>query len=519
MSPTGIRVFLGSAAIGTLSVGGSGSARAADAPLIPVERQVGPATVELIDSNRLGCAPAFAAAESSGNVQCAFDTATRGARITARQDWDKGSIEAYATMAHATAGAITPDRLLAAPRDRFTESTDFMLVGLKGSAFDGRIKFTSEFASTKRVVDDLIRRDWTLADGVDSGTSALVRAEAKLVDKPRLKWSMTAEMRSTSDDYAVGRFDALSRYAAMPGTRLAISTKARVGEISLSAGLEQLRTPYGESASRKAGVELHGVSLRVASRDSSARPFEGSSLLDSSTHTASAYVDLDTNMLASSLLPNMGDLPFLVPSMVNLSYRSSETENRLTTVDERFARSSLGIDGTWETPIGETVLSYWRDNRIGLSSGSQSRSSETMQLSHYVRRGNWRFGLDAALTRGNGDGSRGYGERSWSFGQSVAYVRPNGPEFRLSLGQDRDQLRMTDASYASSDSYSQITASLDLSRYLQKRFERPDLRLTLDYRKALARSDTEMSLFDEMVERWVEGDRREGLLMSFGMKL
>jgi hypothetical protein len=224
-------------------------------------------------------------------------------------------------------------------------------------------------------------------------------------------------------------------------------------------------------------------------------------------------------MLAMSLLPEAGELPFLVPSMVSLSYRSGETENRYMTFDERFGRSSLGIDGTWETPVGETILSYWRDSRTGITAGSQSRSNETMQVSHFVRRGNWRFGLDAALTRGAGDGSRSYGERSSSFGQSVSYTRPDGPEFRLSMGQDRDRLWMSDASFASLDSYSQITASLDLSSYLQKRFERSDLRLTLDYRKSLSRSDMEMSLFDEMVEHWVEGDRREGFLMSFGMKL
>lgn len=518
MSPSGIRLLLNSAAMGVLALAGSGAARAADAPLIPLEQQAAPAGIHLIDNSRLGCAPSLAAA-SSTNIQCAFDTATRGARIVARQDWDKGSIEAYATVVRATAGAITPDRLLVSPRNRFTESTDFILAGFKGSAFDGRVKFTSEFASTKRVVDDLIRRDWTLADGSDSGTSALLRVDAKLVDKPGLKWSMTAEMRSTSEDYAVGRFEALARYAAMPGRRLAVSSKARMGEIGLSAGLEQLRTPYGESASRKAGIDLYGVSLRMVSRDSSARPFEGSSLLDSRTHTTSAYVDLDTNMLAMSLLPDVGELPFLVPTMVNFSYRSGETENRFATFDERFGRSSLGIDGTWETPIGETILSYWQDSRTGFTAGSQSRSSETMQVSHYVRRGNWRFGLDAALTRGAGDGGGSYGERSWSFGQSVSYIRPNGPEFRLSLGQDRDKLRMSDASFSSSDSYSQITASLDLSQYLQTRFERSDLRLTLDYRKALTRSDVEMSLFDEMAERWIEGDRREGFLMSFGMKL
>ena len=518
MSPSGIRILLNSAAIGSMAIAASGAARAADVPFVPIEQQAAPAKIELIENSRLGCVPTIAAAATTASIQCAFDEATRGAQIAAKQDWDKGSIEAYATVAHATAGALTPDRLLVSRQYRSTESTDFVLAGLKGSAFDGRLKFTTEVASTKRVVDDLIRRDW-LADDTDSGTSAMARVEAKLVSKPRFKWSVTAEMRSTSDDYAVGGFETLARYAVMPGTRLAISSKALVGQLVLSAGLEQLRTPYGQSASRKAGLDFHGVSLRVVSRDSSAEPFEGSTLIDSSTRTTSAYVDLDSNMMATSLLPEVGDLPFLVPSMVSFSYRSGETENRFTTFDERFGRSSLGIDGTWETPIGETILSYWHDSRTGLTTGAQSRSSETMQASHFIRYGNWRFGLDASLTRGTGDGSSGYGERSWSFGQSVSYTRPNGPEFRLSLGQDRDLLRMSDASFASSDSYSRITASLDLSRYLQKRFERSDLHLTLDYRKSLSRSDMEMNLFDEMVERWVEGDRREGFLMSFGMKL
>ena len=502
-----------------VTIAASGSARAAEVQFVSIEQQAAPAKIELIETSRLGCVPTLAGSAPTASVQCAFDTATRGARIAAKQDWDKGSIEAYATVVHATAGAITPDRLLVSPRYRSTESTDFILAGLKGSAFDGRVKFTTEFASTKRVVDDLIRRDWRLNDGTDSGTSAMARVEAKLVSKKDFNWSMTAEMRSTSNDYALGRFKSLSRYAATPGTRLALSSKASLGQLALKAGFEHLRTPYGQSASRKAGLDLYGVSLRVVSRNSSAEPFEGSSLLESSTGTTSAYVDLDPNMLAMSLLPEVGELPFLVPSMISLSYRSGETENRYSTFEERFGRSSLGVDGTWETPIGETILSYWHDSRTGITAGSQSRSNETMQVSHYVRRGNWRFGLDAALTRGTGDGSTGYGERSWSFGQSVSYIEPNGPEFRLSLGQDRDNLRMSDASFTSSDSYSQITASLDLSKYLQKRFERSDLHLTLDYRKSLARSDMEMSLFDEMIERWVERDRREGFLMSFGMKL
>ena len=271
----------------------------------------------------------------------------------------------------------------------------------------------------------------------------------------------------------------------------------------------------------RAGRASTSTSFRCAgcrATPASSRP-QGSTLQGSRTHTDSAYVDLDFHMLAASLLPSLGELPFVVPSTLSLSVRSGETESRYEAATERYRRSSFGIDGLWETPIGETTLSYWRDQRFGLTAGALSRSTEMAQVAHFVRRGNWRFGLDASLTRSSGDGSNGYDDRSWSFGQSVAYSTPDGPEFRLQLGQDRGTMHMADDSFSSSDQYSRITASLDLSRYLQKRFERDDLRLTLDYRRALERSDAELTLSDELIDRWVDGYRREGLLMSFGMKL
>ena len=508
--------FLTAAAIGALAVGASGAARAADAPLVQGDDQAAPVGVELIDSSRLGCNQAAAPL-----TQCAFDSTARGARITARHELGPNSLEAYATVVRATSGALTPDQLLAAPEHRFAEATDLFLVGLKGSAFDGRLRLTSEFARTTRVTDDLVGRDWFLPDRTqDGGTSASLRLDAKLVSTPRFSWSLAGEYKSVSDDYAVGRTAGLARYFAMPGTRLALSTAARAGPVRLTAGLQQLDTPYGESATRKAGIDVDGVSLRWVARDTSLTPPEGSAVLDSRGHSDAVYLDLDLGMLAASLLPSL-DVPFLVPANVSLTTRSGETESRTDTGNDQFRRSSLGLDASWDTPLGETSLGYWRDRRIGLNDAAASRSTEMVQLAHFVRRGHWRFGLDATLThtRGAIDGADGYNDRSWSFGQSVAYAAPNGPEFRLQLGQDRARLRMADDSYASADSYSSVTASLDLSRYLQKRFERDDLRLTLDYRRALERSDSAISLGDELIERWTDGDRREGLLMSFGMKL
>ena len=508
-------------AAGALILAGwSGAALAADASIVPLDEQASPAKVELIESSRLGCGQSVALWTASSGTQCAFDTATRGARMSAQQDFGSGSVEVYATVARTSTGAFTPDQLLIAPQHRSNETTNFFLAGVKANAFDNRLRISAEFARTDRIVDELVSRDWALADwSSKSGTSAMVRLDATLAERPGLKWTLSGEYRATDEGFSVGRSTELFRHFAMPGTSLSLSSKARIGELGLSAGLQQASGPFGDSATRKAGIDFQGISLTLRSRVSSASPPAGSTLLESTTRTNGAYLDLDSHQLAAWLFPKLHRLPALVPTTISLSYRGGETENRYDGSIQTYERSSLGIEGGWETPLGETSLSYWRDSRTGLTDGARSGATETFQIDHFVRRGNWRFGLDAALSRSRYDGDTGYDDRSLSFGQSIAYSAPGGPELRVHLGQDRGRMRMIDDSYASSDSYSSVTASLDLSRYLQKRFERPDLRLTVDYRKALERSDSEMTLYDQLVERWVDGYHRQGLLMSFGMRL
>lgn len=514
------RLLLRTAAGGVMAVA-AGPAFAADLNFVPADQAIAPAGIELIGSSRLGCGQgASLAGYGTIDTHCAFDSAARGAQFTTRHDTSNAVIQAYATLVRAVDGPFTPDQLLTAPERRSAEATSLLLVGIKGSAFDDRLKVTTEFTRTSRIVSDLLDRDWTRFDqSHEAGASALLRFDAKLVSTPRFNWSLNGQYRSVGEDFSVGRSPELARFYAMPGTRLSLSTAARTGPVRLSAGIEQRRTPFGRATSMRAGVDVDGISLRWASRDTRGEPAQGSTLLASRTRIDSAFVDLDSHMLAASLLPDLGELPFLVPVTVSLTVRSGDTERRTETAAERYRHSGLGLDGTWATPLGETVVSYWRDSRIGLDAGAPSRSTEVLQASHFVRRGNWTFGLDAALTQSHGDGLSGYREAGTSFGQSVAYSTPGGPEFRLQFGQDRGAMRTTDNSFSLSDQYSAVTATLDLSRYLQNRFERDDLKLTVDYRRALERSDSETALDDELVERWLNGERREGLLMSFGMKL
>ena len=476
--------------------------------------------VELFESSRLGCGERTTMLTAASGTQCAFDNAARGARFSARHELGSASLEAYGAVGSGSIGAFAPEQLLLAPQHRTSETTNFFMLGLKGSTLDGRLKVSAEFASTERVVDMLEAEDWTTADITSRrDNSASVRLDATLADRPGLKWTLTGEYRSASDGYSTGRSRALFSHIAVPGSRLALSSRARIGQLGVSAGVEQNRTPFGQSASKRFGVDFWGLAFGLRSRTFRANPWEASTLLDSQTSSQNANIDIDTSQLAASLLPDLASLPFLVPTNVSVSHRSAETDNRFDTGLQRYRRSSLGVDGSWETPVGETDLSYWRDRRTALTDGVSDQSSETVQLSHMVRRGHWRFGLDASVSRIRGDKSSGYSDRSISFGQSVAYSAPGGPEFRLHLGQDRSAMRLHDDSFVMDDSYSSITASLELSRYLQQRFERSDLRLTLDYRKTVDRSESEMSLYENNIDRWIDHDRREGFLVSFGMKL
>ena len=529
------------AALPTLPVAGalilagwSGAAIAGDLTIVATGDQAASAKVELIDSSRLGCSAALSTTASVA-TECAFDTATSGAKFSVRQEAGASSLAAYATIARTTEGAFTPDQMLTSPAYRSSTATNVAMVGMTGSAFNDRLKLVAQVARTERVVDELIDQDGIDQDHLFGqitglgrrlddhdklvGTSASVRFDAKLMDKPGLKWSVSGQYQTASDDFSIGRSQGLALNYLLPGTRLTVSTKARMGQFGISAGLDQASTPFGVSTSRKAGLDMDGLSLSVVSRDSSVRPVEGSTLLNSRTSTTSAYLDVDPELLAGSLFPDVTELPFFVPSTISLSYRSGETETRYQGTDERYAKASLGIDGSWDTPLGETSLSYWRDTRTGVTAGAHRSMSETFGADHYVRRGHWRFGLDASLMRTRSEGAVGYEDQTLSFGQSVSYSAPEGPEFRLQMGQDRGSARSDDLSYASADRYSSITASLDLSQYLQKRFARPDLHLTLDYRKMLDRTDSEMSLYDQLAERWMDRYRREGFLMSFGMKL
>ncbi len=184
-----------------------------------------------------------------------------------------------------------------------------------------------------------------------------------------------------------------------------------------------------------------------------------------------------------------------------------------------YRRKGFELFGNWETPLGETTLGFSRDTRRGLVGLVRDSTDRTFQASHMVRHGGWRFGIDGVLVLSSSPDDRGIGERSLMLGQTLAYSRTGGPEFRLRIGQDNIRSSARDGTYTSAIKASRLTATLDLTQYLRRRLKRQDISFQIEYRRRLDDGEYSYTSFDDVLERFTESEERQGLLLTFRMKL
>jgi hypothetical protein len=317
----------------------------------------------------------------------------------------------------------------------------------------------------------------------------------------------------------MGRSFALMRYFALPGTRLVLASDVRADKFRLRGSLDRTRTSFGETKGQRVGVTFDGISLTLVDRASRTNADQRRSLLQNQTDSHGIYADFDLNSVRDELLPQSAKLGALMPVSFSINLQSARSRTEVPGLSQSYKRSSFEATAGWETPLGDTDVDYMSQRRIGLTGGVQGRTDQYLQLSHSVRWHDWQFGADAMLSTGSSVGARGSKDKTLSWGGSVSYFVADGPEFSLQVGQDKIASQLNDDSYLSTERYSSITGSLDLSRYLQRRFGRKDLHLRLDYRRALNVDNSSLSTFGEAVQRLIDRYDRSGLLVSFSMNL
>lgn len=450
---------------------------------------------------------------SGDGAGCVTDEHGTTLGFRASQPLAIGTIETFATFSGQATNAFTPDRLIASDARRIGTANRVMISGMKARLLDDRLTLTSQVGWS-----DYIDRSAPRAD-VQGGSARMIRVDFKLVDTAKLRWSVAGEMSDVSDNFFLGQAIGEGASLALPGRRLALSTALGWKRARLTAAHDDYRSSFGAFATTRVGISRNGVSLSLKSTEGTIRADAASILLSGHTDSRSVTLEVDLTTLAPKLAMDDRLPAALLPKYLLVGWRGGASESAFATSTERFTRNGIELYGTWETPLGETSLGYWRDRRIGATAALGRRDEQVVQLSHLVRKGNWRFGVDAMVADSRSTRGSGLDDRTVAIGGSIAYEVAKGPRLMLQLSDDRGRMAADDDSFITARRGQQISASLDLTDYLRRRFERNDLRLKFDYRKQLDRSTTEVGAFQQLIDRWTDGQSGEGLLVSFAMKL
>lgn len=455
-----------------------------------------------------------------GIPSCAIDDVARGFTLTTRQDTDFGQFEAFGTFATSASGNFTPERQLQTSAAGFNRHTEVYQIGFKGELLDRRLKVMvqtahSELSQTSRNMA-LLSAPRRKRDG---GNASTVRLEWRPIDRAGLRWTITGQIDLVSDAYSPGDVAAPPQLMAMPGNRFALTNQVKVGGTDFRASLESFTISFGTSRAMRFGFDRGGLSLRLASRNSQVEPSAQTAYAASQAHKVSAYLDIQTAVLLPAMIPGSGLLGQFVPGNLSLGIDAGRTTNRFAGITQSFRQGGWEITGSWDTKLGSTTISYRRDYRRGLPGSAGARDNSYLDVTHTVRSGKWRFGVDATFLDNAAVGRQTYRDHSVSFGPTVSYSKRDGAEFSLRVGRDSGQSSIADGSYWSSQHSTAVVARLDLTRYLRQRFDRSDLYLKIDYRKRLDSTADVYSLFEQELYRQTSSFAREGLLLTYGMRI
>lgn len=462
-----------------------------------------------------GLAP-LRATGARGASDCPFADLSTGVALTT----SLLPFESRVMLVRGTRSPWTSTSLLTRAPTGWSDESSAALIGFTANLFDGRLRVSNDFALAETWQAPVAAADYSpLKRDARHATARWLRIEGKAIDKPGFSWTLAADYGSVGSDFPIDQAFLLERSWIMPGSRLNLSSVVKFGGSRLALSTDTFDSDYGRSTTRRIGFGRDGWSIGLALRDYELRTSSLLGLSDMHTVATTATLDLDPGTANSGLLARLGQSP-LVPRNVSLMLRWGTDEYGLSTGFNRYDRRSWDATATWETRLGETTLGYSADRRRGIGATPGDRAVNTVQFEHVVRRGGWRLGGDVMVSSSSDTGSTGFDDRTTTFGAVLAYQRNNGPEFRLRVGRDQTRLRLNDRSYLSDDRGMQISASLDLSRYLQKRFGRDDLRLRAEFRKSLLDStelfpDLDPFGFEPLQQR----RDRNVFQLSFGMRL
>lgn len=451
-----------------------------------------------------------------GPLGCAFGNTAVGMNYSFRQEAEGHKIVIRALAARQSDGALSLDRLMFDQNPGMAEESSLTGFVADIDLFDGRIQLDSTWAWSNRWLSQQAASTLFL-DRMQRGrgTAQSHKITVVPIDRSGLRWSLTADYARADDDYFTGRLSSKLQISAFAGSRFGIASSLSVDKWRLKASVARQNSLFARTETRKLKVSRGGISVNIADQFSETSPTVDYPYLPlAQSAKKSVGLEFDLNTILPTLAIDSSFPAILIPKYSTITFEERSTS--LIEIGLEYRRRSFDIMGMWDSELGDTFVNYRVDRKRPLVGASRPSDDAMLYVSHSVRRGNWRFGLDTTTTS-----SRSGAEfsDSMSLGGSVRYSRSKGPDFQLRVGRDNSAYDLGPGAISSRDTGLQISAMLDMTQWLRNRFERDDMHLTFEYRHRMRENQFDFELLEGLIESERDRLARHGFLMSFGMKL
>ena len=378
----------------------------------------------------------------------------------------------------------------------FNGSVGAQVHSLETTMFNGSFNFSSDVIDEGVSIDNRDFRDPQLRETPRELRARDVtrrqRFASKLIDSGNLKLMVSGELGQISESFARNFNELPTGQLVLPGTWTNLSSRLEFGRANVSVGYQDYETRSEARKREHVALGFSKSELQIYRRqESEFNLINGGQWLKRTSFSGISAELIVADILPDAVADRIEPIIPLLPTSIMGGFERGDVVRAEFTSGPRDKVSTANLAMTWDTRLGETTASFW-ERRIatdmitpGVEDGMRlSRSSDRyVDLSHSVRRGNWKFGAGLSLIQTNDEvltNSRSESEVAPHL--SIAYEPERGPKVELRFGAADAQSQIVDDNLAARAKTRQLQLSVDVSDYVRESLNRPDAKLKLEYR-------------------------------------
>ncbi len=418
---------------------------------------------------------------------CASQEVTRSLKLKTKEfETVAGTVEVSVGIGKlATSQALTVERIQN-PAFEFSETNTAATVGFIDRLFEGRITLSTDvsWAQGELTWIDAGHGGPTFSATEKAGAARWHRFEARLVDTPELRWLANGELASVDEEYVANAGGRPKQALSIPGERARLWSQFKVWDTALSASLETFSNRSLDRETERLTFEWNDIDISITKwRIDRISPMQPSASPLSSEDTKSISFETMPELLLREVVAEGGLLAAVVPELVSVDLETGRQIYPLAGgADNLLFEFQVLLN--WSGRLGETTTLYWRNEESAELVATPGSIEQLFDVTHTIKRGDLRLGVGASVF----DISElSFNDTYVLANLSLAYTPKSGPRINFRLGHSRDEFALDEAG----DPWSQrsmsynLSASVDLSNYVQKTLDRPDLNLKAEYRRRL----------------------------------